>query len=191
MDLNSLLPQSARVIVGEQQIKMREPSIQQTARILKVVQLLDLEAIAGPLVRLFAGGDTADAELDTATEFSAIGMIERIREVGPDLVAAAKPLLGGQVGPAIQQAAIACIDSRATRAALIAGQVIDKDAPQDTNADGVYLGCPAVRAWAAEEMTSRQATAIIKAAVGMMDIAGSAKNLVGALMVDAPNPDEE
>lgn len=189
MDLNALLPQSATVIVGELQLKMREPSIQQTARILKVVQLLDLEAIAGPLVRLFGGGDVGDG--DEAADRGPLGMIDRIREVGPDLVAAAKPLLGGQVGPAIQQAAIACIDTRATRSVLLAGKIIDAESPQDTNADGAYLGCAAVRVWASEEMTSRQATAIIKAAVGMMDLAGSAKNLVGALMVDAPNQTEE
>ena len=184
-DISSLMPKSEQVAVGSIVFRMREPSILQTKSVLRVASDVELERLVEPFVGLMRGdGGEADTNLDAKK------LLERLSRMGSQLVAAARPVLGSQFGPAVESAAIACLDTRALRKKLTAGEnpvLKPSDAEADTDDDGTFIGCSAVRAWVKEELTTRQAVHVLTSAIKMIDVVGSVGNLVGALM---PEGDE-
>lgn len=182
LDLDKLKPKTVDVFLGDKiKFTMREPSIAQAREVLAVASGVELERVVDPFVKLLRGDDGA-----LALTSDAGALLGRVQAIGPELLEAARPVLGSQFAPAVMGAAIACLDSRRFRKALIAADVFkDEDAPVNVDDDGGYDGCPAVRAWLREDMTIRQAVHVLTSALGMIDLVGSVGNLFGALMPEA------
>lgn len=177
IDLESLRPKTAQVFIDDFAYEMREPRISTTAEVLRVAADIELEKVVGPFISLMRG------EGDGESEATVAGLIARIQQVGPDLVQAARPVLGRQFAPAVQRAAIACLDTRHFRGVLLKGEVLGEDeASIDVDDDGGYAGCAGVRAYLREALTTRQAIHVVTEAFRMLEVTSSLGNLLGAFM---------
>lgn len=176
IDLESLKPKTAQVFIDDFAYEMREPRISTTAEVLRVAADIELEKVVGPFISLMRGdSDGGDATV--------AGLIARMQQVGPDLVQAARPVLGRQFAPAVQRAAIACLDTRHFRGVLLKAEVLGEDeAKIDVDDDGGYAGCAGVRAYLREALTTRQAIHVVTEAFRMLEVTSSLGNLLGAFM---------
>jgi len=138
---------------------------------------LDLEAIVGPLsaVMSFAGKTDGHAWM---------------LELAPQIVPVAKRVLGHQFGAAVLGAAIAVLDVRRTHRAFVNAGVIPADSRIDLDDDDGFVGCPAVRAFIREEITTVQAVDVVVKAISMANLIGAAGNLLGVFLATAKEAPE-
>lgn len=176
VDLSSLVPKTAVVYIGAMKLEIREPSIIQAQAALRVLSGVELEKLVTPFIQLVRG--------DGSAAVSVAGVMGRLADVGPALIEAARPVLGEQFGPAVEQGAVACLDSRRVMSKLAKAGEEYAGFPESAeyDDDGTYIGCPELRAWIREEITPKQAIHVLVSCLGMMDIVGSVGNLLGALM---------
>ena len=168
-------PKKEDVPVGNSVFSLQTATLDQESRFLAVLERLDLDKLFGPLGQLMSGMfDDEDSKL-TGT----LKAIPKIAEVGPQIWQAAQTVLGRQLAPAVRDASVALLDTRANREMLIGLEVIgDEGASPDLGTSGEYLGCPGVRAFVSENLTLLQAVNIVKKA---WDINGYGE-IVGNLM---------
>lgn len=179
LNLDDLMPVSRKVAAGKITLDMPEPSAVQTAELVRLLGTLELERIAKPLIGIMAKNK---GELDLKA------MLGRLQESGAELIAAARPVLGEQLGRVVVDAAVTCLDCQDTFELLRRGSLIPEDS-KPTTKHGAYLHCEAVVGWARANVTFRQAAYIVGRALEMIDLVDTVGNLLGALMEsgeDAP-----
>jgi len=185
LSLDDLMPVSRKIAAGKLTFEMPEPTAVQTAALVKLLGTLELERLAEPLIALL--GREGDGSMDLG------GLLSRLQGSGADLIAAARPVLGEQLGRVVVEAAVACLDCKDTFDALRAGGLIPVDSKPVTK-HGAYLHSDEVSGWVRANVTFRQASYIVGQALEMIDVVDTVGNLLGALMggEDAPTetPDE-
>lgn len=180
-ELTSMLPKKARVLLGDSvYYDMPEPGMLSMSRMLEVLDRLDLEKVVMPLVKMLRG-----AEGSTAAD-----LLTRIESMGGELLEAARPVLGRQVGPAIMDACIAVLDTDDLRKKLIGSECLDNSVSGSFGEDGTYNGCPEVRRWLKASVTPKQASHVITKALEMMDLVEAGGNLGRALLPLGDDPDQ-
>jgi len=178
VDLTTIQPQKAPVMIGDHVLSMRVPSMSVATEMLKILSAVDLERLIDPTSEMFARFTEDEDDI----KVSVLDVVTAIKDLGPKLIPIAREVVGHQFVPAMLAAAIACLDTRRTFKALAGAEVVSGSAAIDTDEDGAFLGCPEVRALIKEDMTVSQAVHVVMEAVQMADIFGSVGKVIGALM---------
>ena len=150
----NLRPKSEEVPVGDNSLTLSTSKMHQETDMLSALSELDLGSVFKPLGQLLA--INADGETS-----SALDVIPKIAEKGPELWSAARVVLGKQLSPAMTKSAVILLDTRTNREQLLSSNNIPDESPEERDDDGCYVGCSAVRVFVKENITLIQASNVL------------------------------
>lgn len=166
-----LRPQAENVAVGTDVFTLTTSKMHQETQLLSTLSDLDLGKVFKPVGEILAINSDG-------TESSALDVIPRVAEKGPELWSAARVVIGGQLAPAMTKAAVILLDTPTNRNMLHTQNKIPQEAPEERDEDGCYVGCKEVRAYIKDNVTLVQSTTILNKAFALNGYTKALGNLL-------------
>ena len=166
-----LRPKKAEVPVGTSTFTLSTSKMHQETALLETLSELDVGSVFKPLGQILS--INSDAQ-----ETSALDIIPKVAEKGPELWSAARTVLGRQLSPAMVKSAVILLDTPTNRKILLDAGIIPDTASEERDEDQIYIGCREVRAYIRDEISLVQSTYIINKAFELNEYASALGNLV-------------
>jgi len=168
----ALRPKKDFVLVGEHELILKTATLDQEARFLEVVEDLELEKLALPVINMIKDpNDSSDDQI----------FIKKIANSGPEVWKSARTVLGKQFAPTVRKASVALLDSVENKDLLESASLIQS--PEiDTGSDGEYLGSPDVRKFIKSNLTLLQGIKVVSTAWSINGYSEVAGNMIAPLV---------
>ena len=179
----SLRPRSIDVPVGSHILTLKTATLDQETRLLQAISELELGKVFKPIGEMLAlnteGGET-----------SALDLIPKVAQLGPEIWNAVREVLGKQFVPTMREVSVCLLNTPTNKRVLIGNEVIPIDSPDDRTDDGAWIGCDAVHRFIQDEITLIQSTHLLKSAFELNGYGAAMGNLL-PLMSGANQPDQK
>ena len=145
-------PKTEEVAIGEGSLILKTATLDQESRFLALLDGLDIGELLSAITSIVPDPNDPDG-----------GTILKIAEVGPQIWAVARNVLGNQFAPAVRDGALIMLDTKANLQTRRKVDIIEED-DSEVGSDGEYLGSRSLRLYIKNNLTLLQGIQVVKTA---------------------------